>query len=232
LGRFNQPDTVTPTSSQGSQAWDRLAYVNNNPILHNDPSGHCFNDTCSPDTHTSPAPPNSGGNCGGAGNYAPECQSGGTQASIDSNDGTTSTESGDGNNNRDATLTEISNVFQDISTGLSAIGAGMEDAGLAIGGPEGFVAGTIMYNGTGLNLASTISSAISTTATIINEHGLDDKSSTSLVLTLVGAINPVANLDVVINGWASAYNRGQAPGINSLINTASDVIGSVIDVFK
>jgi RHS repeat-associated protein len=39
LGRFNQPDTIIPPT-QGSQAWDRYAYTNNNPVLHTDPSGH------------------------------------------------------------------------------------------------------------------------------------------------------------------------------------------------
>ncbi len=42
LGRFNQPDTLIPEQSQGVQAWDRFAYVNNNPISYNDPTGHCL----------------------------------------------------------------------------------------------------------------------------------------------------------------------------------------------
>ena len=40
LGRFTQADTIIPVASQGVQAWDRYAYVNNNPIRYNDPSGH------------------------------------------------------------------------------------------------------------------------------------------------------------------------------------------------
>jgi RHS repeat-associated protein len=40
LGRFTQPDTIIPVAEQGIQAWDRYAYVNNNPIRHVDPSGH------------------------------------------------------------------------------------------------------------------------------------------------------------------------------------------------
>ena len=40
LGRFIQPDSIVPLASQGVQAYDRYAYVNNNPILYNDPSGH------------------------------------------------------------------------------------------------------------------------------------------------------------------------------------------------
>jgi len=40
LGRFAQPDSLIPESSQGAQAWDRYAYVNNNPLKYTDPSGH------------------------------------------------------------------------------------------------------------------------------------------------------------------------------------------------
>jgi len=39
LGRFTSPDTMIP-STQGVQAWDRYAYVNNNPAKYNDPTGH------------------------------------------------------------------------------------------------------------------------------------------------------------------------------------------------
>jgi RHS repeat-associated protein len=41
LGRFTQPDTLIP-ESQGVQAWDRYAGMNNNPIRYNDPTGHCL----------------------------------------------------------------------------------------------------------------------------------------------------------------------------------------------
>jgi RHS repeat-associated protein len=42
LGRFLSPDTIVPEASEGVQAWDRMAYVNNNPVRYNDPSGHCI----------------------------------------------------------------------------------------------------------------------------------------------------------------------------------------------
>jgi hypothetical protein len=29
-----------PLATQGVQAWDRYAYVNNSPVRHKDPSGH------------------------------------------------------------------------------------------------------------------------------------------------------------------------------------------------
>ena len=40
LGRFTQPDFIVPTQTQGTQAWDRYAFVNNNPVRYNDPTGH------------------------------------------------------------------------------------------------------------------------------------------------------------------------------------------------
>jgi RHS repeat-associated protein len=41
LGRFIQPDTIVPVASQGVQAWDKYAGMNNNPVRYNDPTGHC-----------------------------------------------------------------------------------------------------------------------------------------------------------------------------------------------
>lgn len=42
LGRWAQPDSILPVESQGAQAWDRYAYVNDNPVRFDDPSGHCI----------------------------------------------------------------------------------------------------------------------------------------------------------------------------------------------
>ena len=39
IGRFAQADTIIPLG-QGVQAWDRYAFVNNNPLRYTDPSGH------------------------------------------------------------------------------------------------------------------------------------------------------------------------------------------------
>jgi RHS repeat-associated protein len=39
LGRFAQADTMIPIG-QGIQAWDRYAYVVNNPLRYTDPTGH------------------------------------------------------------------------------------------------------------------------------------------------------------------------------------------------
>lgn len=40
LGRFIQPDTIVPNPIS-SQTWNRFSYAANNPILYNDPDGHC-----------------------------------------------------------------------------------------------------------------------------------------------------------------------------------------------
>jgi len=40
LGRFAQADSIIPLESQGVQAWDRYAGMNNNPVRYSDPSGH------------------------------------------------------------------------------------------------------------------------------------------------------------------------------------------------
>ena len=44
LGRFMQADTIVPPH-QGTQGFDRYAYVNNNPLRYTDPSGHWFRNT-------------------------------------------------------------------------------------------------------------------------------------------------------------------------------------------
>ena len=37
-----QADTIVPLASQGVQAFDRFAGLNNNPVRYNDPTGHCI----------------------------------------------------------------------------------------------------------------------------------------------------------------------------------------------
>ena len=40
IGRFMQADSIVPMASQGTQAFDRYAYVNNNPVIYRDENGH------------------------------------------------------------------------------------------------------------------------------------------------------------------------------------------------
>ncbi|MGI6249871.1 MAG: RHS repeat-associated core domain-containing protein [Anaerolineaceae bacterium] len=44
IGRFMQADTIVPTV-QGTQGFDRYAYVNNSPMRYTDPSGHRISNT-------------------------------------------------------------------------------------------------------------------------------------------------------------------------------------------
>jgi RHS repeat-associated protein len=65
LGRFMSPDTIVPTSTQGTQAWDRYAFVNNNPVRYTDPTGHGIEGD---------DPPPSDDPCIKYGQSSPECQ--------------------------------------------------------------------------------------------------------------------------------------------------------------
>jgi hypothetical protein len=69
LGRFVQADTLIPESTQGTQAWDRYAFVNNNPVRYNDPTGHrvdCgIGESCY-GNQTNPKDPPTGGKSGGS----------------------------------------------------------------------------------------------------------------------------------------------------------------------
>ena len=40
LGRFIQPDSIVPFTAQGTQAFDRYAYTNNDLVRYTDPTGH------------------------------------------------------------------------------------------------------------------------------------------------------------------------------------------------
>jgi RHS repeat-associated protein len=50
LGRFMSPDSIVPTSTQGTQGFDRYAYVNNSPLKYTDPSGHVASECGGDDT--------------------------------------------------------------------------------------------------------------------------------------------------------------------------------------
>jgi RHS repeat-associated protein len=70
LGRFVQADTVIPNAGS-AKGFDRYAYVDNNPVLSNDPTGHCgWYNSCGPKHEPiSPGPGDGGG--GGGGSLAP-----------------------------------------------------------------------------------------------------------------------------------------------------------------
>jgi RHS repeat-associated protein len=79
LGRFTQPDTIVPTSTQGTQAWDRYAFVNNNPVRYTDPTGH---DTECGIGQTCPEEEDEGGSNGSENTSSCTSDEGGTTCEI------------------------------------------------------------------------------------------------------------------------------------------------------
>jgi hypothetical protein len=66
---FMRSDTLVPDLTN-TQAWNRFSYVNNSPILYNDPSGHLYcmpnNPTICTDDADNPNPGGGGGGGGGS----------------------------------------------------------------------------------------------------------------------------------------------------------------------
>ena len=79
LGRFLQPDSIIPNPAN-PQSWNRYSYVENRPILFNDPFGHdsvcgySYSDPECAEVHPAPTPtvPLGGGGNGGC-NGVPDC---------------------------------------------------------------------------------------------------------------------------------------------------------------
>ncbi len=57
LGRWTSPDSIVPLASQGVQALDRYAYVNNNSMRYTDPSGHDLEQIMFDKNHDKYGPP-------------------------------------------------------------------------------------------------------------------------------------------------------------------------------
>ena len=210
LNRFTQPDTIVPLASQGTQAWDRYAYANNNPVRYNDPTGHMADD---------------GEGGGSDGCTDPEyCENGKPKTTTDD----------DSNDDLVETLQKVATVTQDIATGIDAV-FGLIELGLGVAGCIAFVevgciegagagllAGDIVFNLTGANGAETFFSGVSLAATVIAD-GLDDgqlgdASLTSAITFGMGAAMPDPIGDFVIDGYASGYNHGIFSGIGALFN--------------
>jgi RHS repeat-associated protein len=252
LGRFVSPDTIIP-QQQGSQAWDRYAGMNNNPLRYTDPSGHSVacgigKEDCETRVHISSDtityahinddhdPPIityseehglciNGLGCSGGTSYRNWWQNWYFPRLP---------------NFTHLHLVEISTFTQDVAFGVSSAGAGMEAGGLIYG-----------FGGNALHQASTnhienIASWASTFATLIddaiftpdsgsyiNKTGvlvISEASATSLVASIVGGIMPIATFDAVIDGYVSKYNHGEAPGIYDLFRIRGVILFGVIQL--
>jgi len=224
LSRFLSADSIIP-QQQGVQAWDRYAYVNNNSLRYVDPSGHAMTQ-CGLD----------GQDCGAnAAQVAYETQRYNYENYYIP----------EFVHQRHLDLVEISTFAQDVAFGASSAGAGFETVGLLIGGPAGFVAGNGLHQ-VATNPVETVASIISTGASVlddiaftpgsgsyINDDGvvvISDATATSVALTAVGSVIPIATVDVVIDGYASRFNHGQAPGILELFGWNGTTIFGLIQL--
>jgi RHS repeat-associated protein len=134
LGRFTQADSIIP-ESQGVQAWDRYAFVNNNPVRYTDPTGHM----CRED----------GKGCDGADKVGQKSQSSNGCGSYDKN--------GCLNSNRRLgakAFSVLAAVTDFVALGSSVVGSITETtlaiSGVAAGGLPGaaigFFDGIVQYN--------------------------------------------------------------------------------------
>lgn len=208
LGRFLSPDTIVPTSTQGTQAWDRYAFVNNNPVRYTDPTGHR---SCEED----------GYNCD------EESESG---EAVDSNQEDNPIESYCGDT---STLGCISMLAQDAATLLDLVGVGLIEAPLVAGGCLeggllGCAAGEVVAAGIwsitlnpiemGLSFAST---GLTIFDDLINNGGIGENTITSVATSLAGAMAPTPSSDLLIDGYASGFNHGLFNGLITIGNGGS-----------
>ena len=218
LNRWIQPDSIIP-DQYNPMDWDRFNYVRNNPLVYIDSSGH------DPEA-TEPNPPiftydEEHGFCINI--FRVGCTGGDSYREWYFNwylprlpEFTHSH------------LTEISLFSQDVALGASSAGAGFEVVGFLAGGHPGAIAGNALHQST-TNPIESIASGVSTGATLLddifftpgsgsymNDAGvfvISDATATSVVATVIGSIVPIAMVDSAIDGYASRYNHGQAPGI-------------------
>jgi len=220
LGRFTQPDTIVPTSTQGTQAWDRYAYTSNNPLRYTDPTGHrnCEEDgyNCEGDKGTE----TDGNNDSGS---VPACRLEFSEAQCQA----ISSAIGIGVLVSDST-----------ALSLSAVGVILETVGFLTGGPEGFVAAIGAYQPYNsaentLAWASVGASAVNDFLVTGESYGTLDANwrgipSAEFVLgsdTTIGFASAVAGLspegftDAGINSLVVAYDGYRLSGGEPLIQT-------------
>jgi len=230
LGRFISADTIIPEQTQGVQAWDRYAGMNNNPIRYKDSSGHTAEE------NNPPPPPitydEEHGLCINIWNIG--CSGGTSYEDWYTDEYLPRLPEFTGDD-----FASVSTVLQDIALGFSLAGASLEVAGAVAGGPAGAEIGYAMQ----LIITNPVESAFSWASTGLTVfadilHGdtyvnvsveplsidgsVGESTVTSVVGSYVGTLIPEGIVDSLIDGYLSSYNHGEAPGVFSLINTIFD----------
>ncbi len=210
LNRFTQPDSIVPTGTQGTQAWDRYAFVNNNPVRYNDPTGHMIEE-------------DKGGKKG-------RMDESSTELDEIIQEEANPIESYCGEN---STLGCISMALQDATTLVDLVGVGLIEvplvaAGCFGGGLAGCLAGEAeaiaVWNVTGnpIDIALSWSSTFFTFMDdVINNGGMGENTVTSVSSSIAGMMAPTPSTDLIIDTYASGYNHGFFNGILSIGNGAS-----------
>jgi len=241
LGRFMSADTIIP-QSQGTQAWDRYAFVNNNPVRYTDPTGHmCREDGKGCDgannheqgLNKPPASSGENGACsdpkatnyGAAGSCIypkPEAKTG-SVLSRSNWDVFWQNYCGGGSNVVYNVANCVSNGAQDLNLLVDVVGVIFEVSGTLAGcavGPEGCVpgaiAGWVAYQP--LNAVDGYLGLISFAGTAVADLADGDlqfgeSTATALLTAGAGATTPEAFTDLIVDGYGSGYNHGYFNGI-------------------
>ncbi len=231
IGRFISADTVVPDPG-GSQGFNRYAYSLSNPLNYTDPSRHL------PEEDDPPPPitfDDENGLC--IDEWTIGCS--GTVESnlewIEWNFSMLPYEIIDRRLANPEYLNEVSLFFTDAAFTTSSAGALVETTatilGLA-GSPFGGIVGAIAGNQFHLAVTNPIETSLSYAATgttlvadyeagntgLSAQNGtvsatIGEASATALTLQTAGTFMPIGVIDAGIDGYASAYSQGNAPGI-------------------
>jgi RHS repeat-associated protein len=222
---FTQPDSIVPDLNN-PQHLNRYAYVVNNPMRNNDPSGHMCSDpevslksqTCDGSGATKVGDRiitsvNKGGG------KAPQAPAAPTQTAKD--------KLVDNINGTAAFFQFLALVIDVPIGGAEIITAGIAcgvtiEVGCIPGAGEVILDFDLIYNTTPLGPAETgfsfISSALTITADFLDDGKFGEATNTAIFTFLAGAINPDPALDAAIDLYGMGYATGAYNGIDTIMN--------------